>query len=187
MSTVTKYNHTSAGTSVRFEPEQTFDRKRMRHYVEGETSVLHCHHYATLFTQLAMDASQFNGPALLAQAAADTFWATLVRYYKKYKIQSTPDRIAIAEQYFAFMGLGVAAFECSPGSAAVTLYRSHVDEGWIQKFGKRDSRVNFIGEGYVKAACAAIFDLRSPNDVEVSEQQSIVRGARHSRFGAEWK
>jgi hypothetical protein len=187
MSTATKRNHTSSGSSVRFLPEQTFDRKRMRHSVEGETSVLHCHHYATLFTQLAMDASHFNGPALLAQAAAESSWPTLVRYFKKHKIQNTADRIAVAEQYFAFMGLGVAAFECSPKDASITMNHSHVDEGWIKKFGKRTARVNFIGEGYIKGACAAIFDLRSPNAVQVTEQQSIVCGARQSRFNASWK
>ncbi len=187
MPTLTKQNYTSHGSKVEYKPEQTFDRKKMRHYVDGVNSVLHCHHYSSLFTQLAMDASHLGGPALLAESAASSFWGSLAGYFKKHQIRETVDRIAIAEQYFAFTGLGTVRFECSGTQAVVTMPHSHVDEGWVKKFGRRDSRVNFVGEGFVQAACAAIFDLPNPQAVQVSEQQSIVCGARESRFNANWK
>ena len=58
---------------------------------------------------------------------------------------------------------------------------SHVDEGWIKKWGNRDKPVNFIGQGYVAAALAAIYDLPA-GSYDVYETQSIVSGADTSRF-----
>jgi len=187
MPTATKSVYTSAGCKAEFKPEQTFDRANMRHHFEGYTSVLHCHHYATLYTQLAMDASNLNGTALLAQSAADSFHAPLAKYLKKHRVHDVAERIAIAEQYYSFMGLGTVRFECTPHNAEVTMTHSHVDEGWVKKFGKSKVRVNYIGEGYIKAACAAIFDLPDTRGIQVTERQSIATGARESKFSANWK
>jgi hypothetical protein len=178
--------YTSHGSKVEFIAQQKFDRKRMRHYLNGEVSVLHCHHYASLFTQLALDAQQFNGPCLLTQTSTESFYTPLKNYYKKNKIKEIPDRLAIAEQYFAFMGLGQINFECTDIDAVVTMKHSHIDEGWLKKWGPRKSRINFFGEGYIRAACAAIFDLPRPADIKVTETQSIVCGASSSRFTVNW-
>jgi hypothetical protein len=48
-----------------FEIDHKFDPIRNRHYMNGVCTVLHCHHYATLYTQLADDAEQFAGVRLL--------------------------------------------------------------------------------------------------------------------------
>ena len=187
MPTATKSAYTSDGSGVEFKPEQTFDRNRMRHQFEGNTSVLHCHHYATLFTQLAMDAGNFNGPALLVRSAADSFQEPLEKYFKKHNLNDVVERIDVAEQFFSFMGLGSIRLQCTSNNAEVTMKHSHVDEGWLKKFGKSDVRVNYIGEGFIKAACAAIFDLPDPHGVQVTEQQSLVTGAPDSKFTANWK
>ena len=45
---------------VEFEIDHRFDPVKNRHYLNGFCSVLHCHHYATLYTQLADDAVDFE-------------------------------------------------------------------------------------------------------------------------------
>jgi hypothetical protein len=72
-----KFNEEEA----RFVAERRFDSKRMRHYINNELSVLHCHHYASLFSQLADDAKLLHGDKLLKQASEESFYPVLVDYY----------------------------------------------------------------------------------------------------------
>lgn len=66
-------------------------------------------------------------------------------------------------------------------SGEVELDHSHVDEGWINKWGKHDQPVNYIGAGYIAGVFAALFD--QPNQTyTASETQSIVSGAERSLF-----
>jgi hypothetical protein len=178
---------TSEGSNVKFEAVREFDLKRMRHYLNGTQTVLHCHHYASLFTQLACDAEHLNGPALLSEAAAETFYPILKDYYINNHILEFSDRISIAEQYFAYIGLGDLRFEFAPGRGTAILRHSHIDEGWLKKWGANPERVNFIGEGFIGAACAAIFDLRIDAEIAVKETQSIVMGASRSKFEIKWQ
>jgi hypothetical protein len=176
---------TSADSKVSFAADQQFDQKRMRHYLNGKVSVMHCHHYATLFTQLALDADDFGGTDIMVEASCESFWPVLRDYYKKNKIEEVSDRIAIAEQYCSFVGLGQVSFEFSDGSGTATMKHSHVEEGWLKKWGQRNEPVNFMGIGYVKAAWAAIFG-KDPSSVSVEETQSIVCGASATRFNINW-
>ncbi len=186
MTTKTKTKvSTSAGSKVKFQADQRFDDQKMRHYVNEACSVLHCHHYATLFTQLACDAQNLNGTTLLAAAMAETVAPILNDYYKKHDISAVEDRIAVAEQYWTFVGMGQVSFECSDGSAYITMKHSHVDEGWIKKWGVRSERVNFIGEGYVQASIGAIYGC-DWKTVQARETQSIVSGASETRFDVNW-
>ncbi len=186
MTTATKKTgRTSQGSSVKFVANQTFDSDRMRHYLNGKVSVLHCHHSATLFTQLATDAEDMNGPALLTEASSETFYPVLRDYYRENTVSEIDDRIAIAEQYCAFIGLGEIELGFSDNTGYASMKHSHVDEGWVQKWGQRDSRVNFIGEGFIRAAWAAIFD-KSPSECKVEETQSIVSGSSTSKFALNW-
>ncbi|HOP06370.1 MAG TPA: hypothetical protein PLF13_03670 [candidate division Zixibacteria bacterium] len=178
--------YASHNSTVKFKVREEFDKNRMRHYVNGEVSVMHCHHYATLFTQLALDASLLNGTDHLIRTSFEAFHAPLIRYYEVENVKNIADRLAIAEQYFSFVGLGAIRFACNDRSAVVVMEYSHVDEGWLSRWGRRDSRVNYIGEGYIKAACAAAFDLTNPDDIKVVEAESIVCGAPRSRFDVQW-
>ena len=56
-----------------------------------------------------------------------------------------------------------------------------MDEGWIKKWGKRDKPVNFITQGYLCAAFAAVYN-QPQGSYKVSETQSIVSGADKSVF-----
>jgi hypothetical protein len=150
--------------------------------MNGQVSVLHCHHYATLYSQLADDCGMLDGKKLLAECTEDTFYHTLTSYYAEHGIGNIEDRIAIAEQYYAASGLGKMKVVCAgPESGVVELAHSHIDEGWIKKWGKRDKPVNFITCGYIAAVFSAVFG-QEKRSFAVTETASIITGAERSQF-----
>jgi len=162
--------------------DKRFDPRNCRHTVNGSPSVLHCHHYATLYAQLADDCSLLDGKKLLAEVAEDTFSLELANAFKISGADRLEDRIAVAEQLYAAMGLGKMCVVCAGRDAGVVeLVHSHVDEGWIKKWGKRDKPVNFMTAGYVAALFSTLFGLPC-RSYEVIESASIVAGAARSRF-----
>ncbi|MCK5127389.1 MAG: hypothetical protein KAR42_14130 [candidate division Zixibacteria bacterium] len=186
MSTTTKKNgYTSLGSKITYDPEQKFDNKKMRHYSDGKTFVLHCHHYATLFTQLACDAEDMGGTTLLAEAGRETFGEVLSDYYQKHDIKELPDRIAIAEQYFSFVGMGKIEFNFAKNDGFAIMEKSHVDEGWKKKWGNNETPINWMGVGYIQAVWGSVFG-KDPAKCTVKETQSIVCGASNSRFSISW-
>jgi predicted hydrocarbon binding protein len=162
--------------------DHKFDRKTCRHSTNGFDSVLHCHHYASLYCQLADDAQQFNGPELLRRSAELSFQEVLSSYFTEHQVKDLSDRIVLAEEYWKVCGFGTMKFDhVGELSAAAHMDHSHVDEGWMKKWGNRDKPVNFIGQGYIAAALSAIYDL-PVGSYSVYETESIVTGADASRF-----
>ncbi|GHV41690.1 hypothetical protein AGMMS49546_18140 [Spirochaetia bacterium] len=160
--------------------EHRFDQKTCRHTINGITAVLHCHHFATLTTQLANDCGLLDGKKLLADCAEDAFYQALDAYYKKQGITGLRERIEIGEQYFSAVGLGKLKVQnAGLCSGKVILEHSHVDEGWIQKWGKADKSVNHIGCGYVCALFSAVYG-RPRREYRAVEEQSIVKGAAYT-------
>jgi predicted hydrocarbon binding protein len=167
--------------SVEFKAIQDFDSNKMRQYLNGEVTVMHCHHYSALFSQLADDAEMFNGAKLLAEAAEESMNPVLIKYYADNGIESEEDKVQIAEQYFAFIGLGKVKINVSGDGGSAEMDHSHVDEGWVKKWKKRDKPVNYIGQGYLAAAFSAITG-NACGTFQVEETQSIVAGAESSKF-----
>jgi hypothetical protein len=166
------------------EPLHRFDRKSCRHTLDGATSVLHCHHFATLYSQLADDAEFADGRALLSRSAELAFHPVLARLIADRGLTETEDRIAAVEEHFRFCGMGTLRFEqLGSISSVARMDHSHVDEGWIKKWGNREKPVNYIGQGYIAAALAAVHGLPL-GSFKVSETESIVAGAKSSRFHA---
>lgn len=164
--------------------ERKFDPVRCRHTVNGETYVLHCHHYATLYTRLAEDCAMLDGKKLLREVAEDTVYKVLTDYYAAHGVESLAERISIGEQYYVFTGFGQMRVVCAgPDAAEVDLIHSHMDAGWIKKWGKRDKPVNYITCGYVAGMLSAALGL-SPRRFTVTETASIVSGAERSRLVA---
>jgi hypothetical protein len=159
--------------------EHRFDQHQKRHYLNGVQTVYHCHHYATLYTQLAIDAGE---TALMAECAEDSFYSIFVALFKKENLFDLADRIDIGCQYYAAIGLGTLALGFV-GDNAAQLYSSdsHLERGWIKKWGQYDRPVNFIGCGYVSALLAAALDqpVRSFNSFEIA---SIVVGDAQTIF-----
>lgn len=161
--------------------DQRFDPQKCLQYVNNETSVLHCHHYATLYTKLAIDSKHQGGPQLLFESMEEAAYLTLTKYFIVEKISSAEDRREIAEQYFGLMGLGHLALNLSSQGGSAVMKHSHVDEGWVKKWQKERFAVNYIGQGYIAAAFSAIKD--KPIDTfKVTETRSIVKGDSVSEF-----
>lgn len=161
--------------------EQEFDPNAMYQYVNHEISVMHCHHYATLFTRLALDMKSMDGPRFLREAMEESSYLTLQRLYIAGQVTEKKDRLDIAMQYFGLAGLGQLEMRVERGGGTARMIHSHVDEGWIKKWQKEKEPVNFIGQGYILAAVAAIHD-KPIGSYKIEETKSIVKGDRNSEF-----
>jgi hypothetical protein len=160
--------------------EARYDHDRCRHVADGQTLVLHCHHFAILTTQLANDCALLDAKKLLAQCAEDAFYPVLANYYRKRDIRELRERVGVAERYYAEAGLGALRVK-SAGQCfgEVELAYSHVDAGWLKRWGKADQPVNHIGCGYVTALFSALYD-RQRRAYAARERQSIALGAKLS-------
>ncbi len=156
-----------------------FDSSRKRHYLNGHLVVLHCHHFASLYTQLAMDAEETE---VLSDSSEETFHEFLVDYFKANDVTTKEARIDVACQYFAMVGLGkINVLSMTEEDGVVELPASHVDSGWIKKWGIYGEPINFIGGGYLDAMFSAVLD-KPVHTFKASEKQSIAMGAETSIF-----
>ena len=69
----------------------------------------------------------------------------------------------------------------TPFSGEVKSLHSHIDKGWLKKWGKYDKPVNHIGCGYISAMFAAIQN-KPVNSYDTFEQKSIVKGDEYTLF-----
>ncbi len=76
----------------------------------------------------------------------------------------------------AFMGLGLMAASGTAAGGEVKLKHTHVDEGWIKKWGPHNKPINHVTCGFVAAMFAAAF-ARPARSYHVTETASIVMGA----------
>jgi predicted hydrocarbon binding protein len=168
---------------VELKIECKFDPDRKRHYLNDVLTVLHCHHYATLFTQLALDAKELvDGTQILKESAEDVFFQVLTDYYKKNEITDTKERMNIGVQMFSAVGMGkMDIVYGDENGGEIDMPIAYVDEGWIKKWGKYKAPVNFIGVGYVGGMFSAVFN-KHVRTYNVTETQSRVMGAEKSHF-----
>lgn len=159
--------------------DHKFNSKSKRHFLNGIESVYHCHHFTVLYTQLALDAGETE---LLKSTAEDSFYKVLNKYFAENNIAETKDRVEVASQYYSTMGLGIIEVDfIGDFSAKIISTNSHVEQGWIKKWGKFDKSINYIGCGYVSAMLSAI--LGEPiGKFNTFETQSIVKGSKQTIF-----
>jgi hypothetical protein len=164
--------------------DHKFDPATNRHYLNGNVSVLHCHHYTTLYTQLAIDAKETD---LLESVSEETFYTVLKDYYEEHKVSDIKEKIELACQYFAAVGIGkMEILFAGNFSGEVVLLRSHIDEGWIKKWGTYDKPVNYITAGFISALFDLLFDA-PVGTYKVNERESIAMGAEKSVFSVQMK
>lgn len=160
----------------------TFDPSKKRHYLNDWNSVLHCHHYSTLFTQLAIDAEDLGGITNLVKAGENVFGKVLKDYYEKNGVDSVDDRVEIARQYWKTVGMGLIDITVTDESAAsAKMDYSHLDEGWLKKWGGADRPINFFTQGFLAGALAAIFN-KPLGSYRVEETKSLAKGDDVSQF-----
>jgi hypothetical protein len=103
-------------------------------------------------------------------------------YFVHHGVIKNSERFSLTEQCYAAVGLGqMKVLFAGPDSGEVELLHSHVDDGWIRKWGKRPQPVNFMTCGYIAGAFSAVYG-RPVRSFDVVETQSIVAGAPVSRF-----
>ncbi|MGQ9455687.1 MAG: hypothetical protein ACUVRS_04000 [Armatimonadota bacterium] len=93
------------GEKVEMILDRRFDPRSWKHFMNGDVQVLHCHHYSTLYTQLADDCGMLDAKKLLKEVAEDTFFNTMSKYFTEHEIYTIQDRISIVEQYYSVCGL----------------------------------------------------------------------------------
>ena len=69
-----------------FSYDHQFDKETCRHSLNDFQTVLHCHHYMTLTTQMAEDAEFINGTDVLISTMEDTIFKVLNQYFTKNNI-----------------------------------------------------------------------------------------------------
>ncbi len=165
--------------SGEFRLDHRFDPGTKKHYLNDELSVLHCHHYSTLFTKLAMD---LDGVEHLVETGEDVFGRVLRQYFLDKAVSSVGERIGIAQQYWQAVGMGLIEISSSDASGgAAKMEYSHLDEGWLKKWGGSDKPVNIITRGFLAGVFAAVYD-KPPRSYYVEETKSLARGDKAGEF-----
>ncbi len=159
----------------------TLDENTYRHYLNGHPVVMHSHHYLALITKLVEDLDDINGPQILADTVEDTMRVLLEDYFQKNGITDTKDKGMVGTEYFSTFGLGKMTISGNDQCGEAKLSHSHIDEGWLRKWGKHPKPINHFTRGYVAALFAAIFN-RSPRSFSVTETAGIVTGEEQSVF-----
>jgi hypothetical protein len=167
-----------------FNVKHTFDEKNFRHYMNGFNVVLHCHHYMSLTTKLAMDFDDIGGTRILSESAEDSILPILTDYIKKNNVTNPDDRLRAGADFYKEMGMGKMTVSGNADGGQVILEGSHVDKGWITKWGKHNGPVNHFTRGYIAAIFAAGFD-KPARSYAVTEKDSIVTGAGTGSFAVE--
>lgn len=162
----------------------TFDDKNYRHFLNGHAVVMHSHHYLALITKLAEDLGDIGGPQILADTVEDTMLAMFLDYFQQNGISSAEEKAQICIEYFSTFGLGKMTINPKGDGGEAELSRSHIDEGWLLKWGNHQKPINHLTRGYVAAAFAAIFD-RPARSFSVTETAGMVTGEDQSVFVAQ--
>lgn len=158
-----------------------FDDGTYRHRMNGIMSVLHCHHYLCLTTRMAIQLKSVGGIDILKSTTEDTIYPLLEQYVTDYSIKDTKDRLKVGVEYYSLMGMGKMEASLNYTGGSVKLMRSHIDQGWLKKWGRTSGNVNYFTCGYI-AAMYAVAQKYPPGSFVVNEVESIVSGKNISRF-----
>ena len=159
--------------------DHKIDPKTNRHFINNTQVVLHCHHYTSLYTQLAIDIGETD---LLVFSMEDSFYKQLSEYYEKYKVESIDDKKEIAVKHYSTVGLGtIEIISLDENGGEVKSEHSLLDQGWIKKWDKYDAPVNYIGCGFIAAMYSSIWG-KPTRTFKVIETKSIVKGDSYTLY-----
>ncbi len=155
--------------------EFTLDSETFRHSLNGHTVVMHSHHYLALITKLVEDLSDIDGPQILADVVEETMRPIFDDYIQKNSLTSIQDKCNVGREYFSTFGLGKMIVSGNEKGGEVRLVSSHIDEGWIRKWGVHQKPINHFTCGYVAAMFGSAFNKPLKSYV-VTEESSISTG-----------
>ncbi|MGB9080040.1 MAG: hypothetical protein WCD00_01995 [Desulfuromonadaceae bacterium] len=159
----------------------SLDNETFRHYINGHAVVMHSHHYLALITKLAEEFGDIGGPQLLMDVVEESMWAVLDDYVRK-NGQTTPlQRCTVGREYYSVYGLGKMKVAGTEKGGEVCLIRSHIDEGWIKKWGAHSKPINHFTCGYIAALFAVTFN-KPVKSYTVIETKSMAATGTEGTF-----
>lgn len=161
--------------------EYSHDDETHRNFLNGQPVVMHSHHYLALITKLVEDLADMSAPEILRDAVEDTMRAVFDDYIAKNGLTSAQDRCNVGREYFSVFGLGKMVITGDENGGEIRLLRSHVDEGWVKKWGVHNKPINHFTCGYVAAMFGAAFNKPARSYV-VAEVASIAAGDSEGKF-----
>jgi hypothetical protein len=102
-------------------------------------------------------------------------------YIVKNNLTSAQDKCNVGREYFSVFGLGKMIVSGNDNGGEVRLVHSHIDEGWVKKWGNHDKPINHFACGYIAAMFGAAFD-KPLNTYAVTEAASIAVGDPENKF-----
>ena len=118
----------------------SLDNETFRNYLNGHAVVMHSHHYLALITQLAENLPEIGGPQLLKDVVEESMLAIFNDYIQKNGLVTPLQRCNVGKEYYSVYGLGKMKVGGTEKGGEVSLVRSHIDEGWIKKWGHHSKR-----------------------------------------------
>jgi len=159
----------------------SLDNETFRHYLNGHAVVMHSHHYLALITKLAEDLSDIGGPKLLQDVVEESMWVVFNDYVRKNGLTSPLQRCNVGREYYSVYGLGKMKVGGTESGGEVCLVRSHVDEGWIKKWGADTKPINHFTCGYIAAMFAVAFN-KPVGSYTVNETESMAVNGSEGAF-----
>jgi hypothetical protein len=159
----------------------TLDNETFRHSLNGHHVVMHSHHYLALITKLVDDLSDLGGPQILIDVVEEAMRPIFDDYIQKNGLTSIQDKCNVGREYFSVFGLGKMVVAGNEKGGEVRLTNSHIDEGWIKKWGVHQKPINFFACGYVAAMFGSAFN-KPPKSYVVTEETSIAAGDTEGKF-----
>jgi hypothetical protein len=157
------------------------DNETYRHFINGHPVVMHSHHYLALITKLAEDLGDIGGAQILRDVVEESMCVIFNDYVQKNGLTSPLERCNVGREYYSVFGLGKMVVTGSESGGEVRLIRSHIDEGWIMKWGPNDKPINLFTCGYIAAIFAVAFN-KPVKSYTVTEAASMACGDAEGKF-----
>jgi len=159
----------------------SLDNETYRHFLNGFPVVMHSHHYLALITKLAEELGDINGPQILSDVVEDSMRAVFDDYIQKNGLSSPMDKCNVGREYYSVFGLGKMVVTGSENGGEVRLVHSHIDEGWVMKWGANAKPINYFTCGFIAAVFGAAFN-KPPRSYTVTEAASMATGESEGKF-----
>jgi len=159
----------------------SLDNETFRHFLNGHAVVMHSHHYLTLITKLAEDCSEIGGPQLLRDVVEESMWTGLNDYAVNNGLTTPLQRCNVGREYYSVYGLGKLKVGGTENGGEVCLVRSHIDEGWIKKWGHHAKPINHFTCGYIAALFSVSFNT-PVKSYSVTETESMAVNGSEGTF-----
>ena len=157
------------------------DNETFRNKLNGHPVVMHSYHYLALITRLAEDMNDIGGLQILKDVVEESMLAIIGDYVTKNELTSPLERCNVGREYYSVFGLGKMIITGSESGGEVRLTKSHLDEGWIRKWGAADRPINHFTCGYIAAVFAAAFN-KPAKSYTVTEAASMAAGEAEGKF-----